>query len=79
MTSNDLCVHKCNEGKRNCKDTDFAKCHDKCPFYQTAKQKKESDKKCRKRLESLSEDEQQAISDKFYQGKKSWDWQQVLL
>lgn len=72
MVSDNLCVHKCHEDKQNCIDTDFGKCHSKCPFYQTAEQKKESDKKCRERLESLPEEEQQVIRDKYYNGKRSW-------
>lgn len=72
MTLENLCVHKCHEGKRNCQDTDFAKCHSKCAFYQTAEQKAESDRKCRERLESLPESEQQVIRDKYLNGKKSW-------
>ena len=72
MTSNNLCIHKCNAGKQNCKDTWFKKCPSKCSFYQTAEQKSESDRKCRERLESLPEDEQQAIRDRHYNGKKSW-------
>lgn len=72
MPLENLCVHKCNEGKRNCQDADFAKCPSKCPFYQTAEQKKKSDRKSRKRLESLPEAEQQTIRDKYLNGKKSW-------
>lgn len=76
MISNDLCVHRTQSGKDICDCLSPLKVKqcagEKCKFFQTEKQKAESDRKSRERLESLPEDEQQVIRDRHYHGKKSW-------
>lgn len=66
-----LCFAKEKNG--NCKILEFAECKfGDCPFYKTQEQLDESYKKAKERLASLEERTQQAIAQKYYNGKKKW-------